>query len=152
MSSDLFRYQGCGLDNVYLTNGYRKTVSTAGQEGLFIEDIEGLHHAIAIVIVDSSTPLDAMTFKFLRKELDMSQRQIAKTLGVEEQTVSLWERARAPIPQSAEIFLRTLTKEICSGNAEMLRIVERINTLDRDDRLSIELTKNDGHWEQSKAA
>lgn len=152
MSENLFRYQGCGLDNVYLTNGYRKTVSVTGHKGIFIEDIEGLHRAIAMVIVDSPTPLDAKTFKFLRKELDCSQRHLAKNLGVEEQTVSLWERARAPIPQSAEIFIRTFTKEICSGNAELMKIVERMNTMDRDDRLSIQFTKNDGHWEQAKAA
>ena len=151
MSCDLFRYQGCGLDNVYLRNGYRETESAIGEKGIFIDDVEGLHRAIAMVIIDSGASLDAKTFKFLRKELDFSQRQVAAFLGVEEQTVSLWERARAPIPQSADIFLRSLAKEKCSGNPELQKMIDRLNTIDRDDRLKIELTKND-HWEELKAA
>lgn len=147
MSTALFRYKGCGLDNVYLANGYRETVSAAGEKGLFIEDLEGLHRAIASAVVDSSNPLDPQSFKFLRKELDMSQRQIASFFGVEEQTVSLWERARQPIPQSADIFLRTLVKETCSGNAELKKVIERFNRLDRDHRKKIELAKFNGHWE-----
>jgi DNA-binding transcriptional regulator YiaG len=150
--NDLFRYQGCGLDNVFLRNGYRETVSAAGDKRIFIEDIEGLHKAIAMFIVDDASPLDAKTFRFLRKELDMSQRQMGEVLGVSEQTVSLWERARQPIPQSADIFVRALTKETCSGNAELRRMIERMNSLDREERSKIELEKNDGHWEMSQCA
>ena len=148
----LFRYQGCGLDNVYLRNGYRETVSAAGEKGVFIEDIEGLHKVIAIVIVDDTSPLDAKTFRFLRKELDMSQRKFGEYMDVEEQTVSLWERARKPIPHAADVLLRTLTKETCSGNAELMRMLERMNSIDREIRSNIELEKNDGHWEQLKQA
>lgn len=151
MNTDLFRYRGCGLDNVYLRNGYRETISATGEKGVFIEDIEGLHRAIVMAVVDSANPLDAQTFKFLRKELDMSQRQVAAFFGVEEQTVSLWERARQPIPQSADIFLRTLAKETCSGNAELRKVIDRLNSLDRDVRQSIELAKFDGHWELKAA-
>lgn len=148
----LFRYQGCGLDNVYLRNGYRETVSAAGEIGVFIEDIEGLHKVIAMVIVDDTSPLDAKTFRFLRKELDMSQRKFGEYMDVEEQTISLWERARQPIPHAADVLLRTLTKETCSGNAELMRMLERMNSIDREIRSNIELEKNDGHWEQLKQA
>ena len=150
--NNLFRYQGCGLDNVYLRNGYRETLSAAGEKGIFIEDIEGLHKVIAMVVVDDVSPLDAKTFKFLRKELDLSQRQFGEYVGVEEQTVSLWERARQPIPHAADVLLRTLTKETCSGNAELMRMLERMNSIDREIRSNIELEKNDGHWEQLKQA
>lgn len=144
--SKQFRYQGCGLDNVFLSNGYHETVSAAGEKSLFIENIEGLHKAIAQMIADDPAPLDAKTFKFLRKEMDMSQRQVSMICGVEEQTVSLWERARVPIPELAALMLKTLTKESCSGNAEMMRLIERMNHLDREVTRQIELRRAGDTW------
>lgn len=129
--NEAIRYQGCGLDNVYLVNGYKYTRLPSGQEVLHIEDIPGLHRAIASVIVDSPVDLDAKTFKFLRKEQDMSQRQLAEILGVEEQTVSNWERAKTPIPRYAALLLRALAKERCGGNAALMTVIEHMNRLDR---------------------
>lgn len=130
--NEAIRYQDCGLDNVYLVNGYRYGTVTSGEEVLYIDDIPGLHLAIATTIVDSPADLDAKTFKFLRKEQDMSQRQLAEILGVEEQTVSNWERTKTPIPKYAELLLRALTKERCSGNAALMSVIEHMNSLDRE--------------------
>lgn len=130
--NEAIRYEGCGLDNVYLVNGYRYGIVTSGEEVLYIDDIPGLHRAIASIIVDSPADLDAKTFKFLRKEQDMSQRQLAEIFGVEEQTVSNWERARTPIPKYAALLLRALAKERCSGNAALMSVIEHMNSLDRE--------------------
>lgn len=130
----MFRYKGCGLDNVYLVNGYSMRKMRNGDEAVAIEDMEGLHRAIALNIVESPAPLEAKTFRFLRKELDMSQRQIAQVLGLEEQTVSLWERGNNAVPQHADIVLRTLTKETLSGHPELMNLIERFNSLDREAR------------------
>lgn len=148
----MLRYTGCGLDNVFLRNGF-EFFEHAGRKCVRIDDLDGLHRAIAMVVVDSPSPLDAQTFRFLRKEQDMSQRQLAGILGVDEQTVSLWERARNPIPQSADLVLRTLAKERCSGNAELVRVIERLNSLDRENEgRKIELAKGNGGWDQARAA
>ncbi len=155
MHNDLYRYMGCGLDNVYLRNGYSVRTAESGEEFVNIENIDGLHRAIAKGIIDSAPSLDAKTFKFLRKELDMSQRQIAAIVGVEEQTVSLWERAKNPIPQHAEILLRALVKETISGNAELKKLITKFNSLDREVRemeASIELERDpDGSWQRFAA-
>lgn len=155
MEANLYRYRGCGLDNVYLQNGYKKIELRSGEEAVTIEDIEGLHCAIALAVVDGGSALDAQTFKFLRKELDMSQRQVAGMLDVEEQTVSLWERARSPVPQHADLLLRALAKEKLSGNAELAKMIERFNSLDREARElenQIAFSKElDGHWTQQAA-
>lgn len=145
--SEMFRYKGCGLDNVFLVNGYRITESVAGEKGIYIEDIEGLHKAIAHSIVDDPSPLDAQTFRFLRKELGMSQRNFGELLDLTEGAVSLWERARQPVPQAAQIFVRALVKEKCSGNAELMKTIERLNSLDREERKQIQLEKTNDHWE-----
>lgn len=130
--SNALRYQGCGLDNVYLVNGYRFMNLASGQEVLHIDDLPGLHHAIASAIADSPVDLDAKTFKFLRKEHDMSQRNLAEILGVEEQTVSNWERAKTPIPRYADLVLKALTKERCGGNDALTSVIEHMNKLDRE--------------------
>jgi DNA-binding transcriptional regulator YiaG len=155
METNLYRYKGCGLDNVYLQNGYAINTLRSGEEVVSIEDIEGLHCAIASAIVDSASALDARTFKYLRKELDMSQRQVAQMFDVDEQTVSLWERARNPVPQHADLMLRTLVKEKMSGNAELRNLIQRFNSIDRDIRAAeakIEMHKDQGgSWIQQAA-
>jgi putative transcriptional regulator len=113
-ADEAIRYQGCGLDNVYLVNGYKYGSLTSGEEVLHIADIIGLHRVIAAHIMISAAELDAKTLKFLRKELDMSQREVAKILGVEEQTVASWESARTPIPKHAAWLLKVLTKKRCA--------------------------------------
>jgi transcriptional regulator with XRE-family HTH domain len=64
--------------------------------------------------------------------MDVSQRQLAAVLGVDEQTVSLWERGSHQIPQAAEIVLRTWVKEHDSNRPEIRDLTERMNTLDRE--------------------
>ena len=126
-------FTDCGLDNVYLVNGFHFGQTGNGEEVLVIQDLAGLHGAIARAVSSSPQQLDAKTFRFLRKHLDMAQRQIADMLGVSEESVSLWERARQPVPKYADLILRTMVKEKCSGNAELVRAIERYNELDRDE-------------------
>lgn len=79
----------------------------------------------------------------------MSQRQVAQMLDVEEQTVSLWERVRHPLPQHADLLIRALIKEKASGNPELGKLIQRFNTLDRQARaLEAKIAfKNDhGRW------
>lgn len=134
MDGTMYRYKGCGLENIFLVNGFAVRKLRNGSEIVAIEDVEGLHRAIALNIVESGRPLDGRTFRFLRKELDMAQRQVASMLGVEEQTVSLWERERKSVPQHADLMLRALTKETLSGHAELKALIERFNSLDREAR------------------
>jgi transcriptional regulator with XRE-family HTH domain len=92
----------------------------------------------------------------LRKELDMSQRQIGTILGCEEQTVSNWERGVVAVPQHADLFLRTLTKETLSDLPELKKLIDLFNKLDREQRaeereLNFTRAANDG-WELKLAA
>ena len=60
-------FTDCGLDNVYLVNGFHYGQTGNGEEVLVIQDLAGLHVAIARVVTESPQQLDAKTFKFLRK-------------------------------------------------------------------------------------
>ena len=46
-----------------------------------------------------------------REKLDMTQRQLAKKLGVHWVTLARWEANRARIPQSVEIALREIERQ-----------------------------------------
>ena len=130
----MYRYLGCGLDNVWLRNGYELRKTASGNEVVAIQDVVGLHRAIADNLCEIGRPLSGKEFKFLRKELDMSQRQVASMTGVEEQTVSLWEREAHAVNPAAERLLRSLMKETISGNAEVRALLERFCELDRECR------------------
>jgi putative transcriptional regulator len=131
-----YRYLGCGLDNIHLRNGYEFRQTQSGTELVWIDDVKGLHRAIAQQVSDLPRPLTPKEFKFLRKELDLSQRQVTAMMRVDEQIVSLSERGNSPINPAAEMLLRVLMKETLSGNAEVKAALERYSALDREERAS----------------
>ena len=65
----MYHYRECGLPNVYLVNGYRE-IKTPEGSGIAIEDVEGLHMAIARDIVDTKPILSGPEVRFIRKFLD----------------------------------------------------------------------------------
>lgn len=125
-------YKECGLDHVYLVNGYTPTKDADGNEVIVIDDVAGLHLAIREGVVDLARPLTPKEFRFLRREIDVSQRQLALIVGVDEQTVSMWERAQSPIQRSAELLLRAWVRECDSEKPSVREMTERLNALDRE--------------------
>jgi putative transcriptional regulator len=122
----MIQYHGCGLDNVFLRNGYRLGRTDAGTDTLFIENVTALHRAIADWICDLPRKLTPKEFKFLRKELDLSQRQLGDMLQVKEGTVSTWERGTYEIDSLADVVLRALVKERISGNAAFEAVLQKL--------------------------
>ena len=151
----MYRYLGCGLDNVMLRNGYELRQTESGAEVVAIQDVEGLHRAIALNLCEVQRPLTAKEFRFLRKELDMSQRQVAAIAAVTDQTVSLWEREGAEINESAERLLRLCVKGQLSGDAKLCELLDRFCELDREMRATEQLEfelEDDGDPEWRHAA
>lgn len=142
------RYQGSGLDEIWLLNGYQSRPSPHG-ETVAIEHLAGLHTAIAMHIATSSTPLDPKQFRFLRKELDVSQRHLANLFGIDEQTVSLWERGQLPVPRYADVLLRGLAREFLTGKAGIAALLQQCKALGHlpsaaGNRIELRLTR--GTW------
>ena len=55
--SELFHYQSCGLDNVWLRNGFQ-IKQTAYGETVAIADVTGLHNTIGLFITDNEPLLN----------------------------------------------------------------------------------------------
>lgn len=127
----MYHYTDCGLRNVWLANGYRRAKTPYGA-GIAIEGVPALHRAIGLWLAKKPGRLSGAEIRFLRKELDLSQKALAEIVGQTEQTVSLWER-RGRIPKTADRFIRALYRETAEGNARIREIVARLAAKDAKD-------------------
>ncbi|MDG9883587.1 transcriptional regulator [Pseudomonas putida CSV86] len=102
----MYEYTGCGLNGIFLKNGY-KMVETSYGGGVVIEDIDGLHRAIAVDILGQTTPMSGHQFRFLRKEQGLVQSELAALLRVDVQTVANWEKkGLEAVPGPADVAMR----------------------------------------------
>ena len=144
----MYHYKDCGLPNIYLKNGYEITEHEEYGELCSIHNLESLHKAIGLNIVKHSVPLmTGAEFRFLRIELDLSQKSLGDLLGATDQTIANYEK-NEPQPM-ADKFLRVLYKEQACGNTEIRESLERLNKLDRSiaefEKL-IEFEESDDGW------
>lgn len=151
-----YHYEECGLGNIYLTNGFKR-VSTPRGEAVKIQDIEGLHKAIGLMLVEEKRDLSGPEFRFLRHEMNMTQRSLAEVLRVDAQSIARWEKGRTakPIDGPAQGMLRLLYREFIGQNAEIIEPLKRLAELDEslcidDEEISFEDTA-DG-WQPALAA
>lgn len=131
MADELLHYTECGLSNIYLRNGYERRTTGYG-EAISIHDLDGLHRAIGLSLVENEPQLDAEEIRFLRKELDLPQSHLARILGVSESSVRAWENDRAEISEPAERILRLIYREHVAGDGSVRDIIDHISKLNRD--------------------
>ncbi|WP_369922182.1 helix-turn-helix domain-containing protein [Marinomonas polaris] len=106
----MYHYTECGLPNVYLKNGF--TIEHIdGEDYTSIDDMNNLHVAIAQSITDSHTALRPAEFKYLRIELNLSQKMLGHRFGVSEQTIARYEKGQSEIPRTTDAALRSLFME-----------------------------------------
>ena len=154
----MYHYLECGLKQVWLRNGYHR-VETPYGEAVEIENVEELHRAIARMLF-ARPRLSGIEFRFLRRELNLSQAALAEMLGNSEQSIALWEKGRGA-PKWADRLIRALYREHAEGNARLGEIFARAEAraANRESakvvRLNFEKSRR-GHWRpapgQAKAA
>jgi DNA-binding transcriptional regulator YiaG len=102
----MYEYTGCGLDGIFLKNGY-SIVETSYGKGVTIDNLEDLHRAIAGDILAQKTPMSGHQFRYLRKEQDLVQEELAALLRVDVQTVANWEKkGRDAVPGPPDVAMR----------------------------------------------
>ena len=125
----MYHYTECGLDNVWLANGFTKK-KTAYGEAVSITDADGLHKLLAEDLINKPARLTGKEFRFLRVMLKLSQAAVAKMQGVSEQNVSLWER-HGKVPKANDNLMRFLYMAHESKNHSLRQVCERITTVER---------------------
>lgn len=140
----MYHYTLCGLDNVWLENGYQIKETSYGQ-GVSVNDVDGLHEVIAYNVIMNSKRLTAHEIRYLRKEISLSQVGLAMALGVSENTIRGWENSRTRISSTANRFIRVIYLAKIGKDTEVLKIIDKINQLD-DDFNNITLSESNNHW------
>lgn len=129
----MYHYTECGLKNIWLVNGYHQLDTPYGR-ATSIEDLAGLHSVIVDILVNRKPTLTGAEFRFLRKELGLSQARLADLLGNNSQSVAVWEKT-GRIPKWADRLIRIICREKCDGNVTVIEFIDRLNDLDqRHDR------------------
>lgn len=149
---DRYHYTECGLDNVYLLNGFHYRDTPRGCV-VTIEDVDGLHCAIGRFLVHEKKKLTGKEFRFLRHELSLSQASLAFLLGVDEQSVARWEKDQTKsVSPAAERMTKALYEQHVGGRPVLSELLHNLADLEEvaDEDLSFEDT--DDGWQPAKAA
>lgn len=106
LDGEPLHYTASGLDYVYLLNGF--TVEEDPDYGriVTIKVEDDLLLAIGLYVICQERRLTGAEFRFLRKQMKITQKQLAKRLGVEDQTVANYEKGKVKIPFPSEQLLR----------------------------------------------
>jgi DNA-binding transcriptional regulator YiaG len=151
MKSEMHHYTECGLDNVFLGSGVTLGVEPGYGQTFAIEKMAGLHRAIADSLISQARTLNGAEFRFLRLELDLSQRRLAEMLSTNEQSVAKWEKAREkPVAnRSADRLLRLIfansRRDSTSELARLFEIITETDTLMDDEQIQLELDPDGWH-------
>lgn len=142
-----YHYTDSGLDYIYLANGYA-VYDTPYGEGVSIQDTDKLNKEIARWLVRMPTPLEGAELRFLRLEMELTQKDLAAIMGEQEQTVRRWEKARTrELSGSADRVLRALTNEYIDGDGSIRRMVDRLAELDQvEPRDCVSFEETDDGW------
>lgn len=146
MTENAYHYEESGLDNIWLQNGYELD----SEGGLSIENIHGLHAAIAESLVFAPRKLSGKEIRFIRHFLDWSQKGLGERLRVDYQTVLRWENEKVEIPDTTETFLRGILYEYLKGDAKMIDLIETLSDMDNNRNAEpIEFALNDNGWQHA---
>lgn len=140
----MYHYTESGLNSIWLINGY-KIHTTALGKGVAIDDVVGLHRCVALHIINNKSHMSGAEFRFLRKELDMSQAILASAIGKDAQSVARWEK-HGRIPKMADRFLRVLFQAYTDGHEEIKPLIERLNELDQQRYERMQFKKSGNDW------
>ncbi|OYW95597.1 MAG: transcriptional regulator [Alishewanella sp. 32-51-5] len=144
----MYHYTESGLPNVYLVNGF--TVETLdGEEYTSIDDMNGLHKTIANAIIDSPKPLTHQEFRFLRIEMNVSQKTLGTRFGVTEQTIARYEKGESSIPRTTDAALRSLYMESQQKNNPVSYFLDLLADTEAQaaaQSIQLKLEEVDDHW------
>jgi len=144
--STLYHYSECGLPNVYLKNGFTLE-EIDGEEYLSIEDVDGLHHAIALQLAEKKQSLTGREFRFFRQLFNHSRRVLGELLGVDQQTVGRWEKGESAIPKTVDAAIRQLYLESVNEDSNLSFLLQRLAETEAEEMMSdIVMEEKDHHW------
>ena len=123
-------YPDCGLDDVYLLNGYDVVEGVHGT-GLTVNDTDGLRSAIARSLATRKKVLSGKEVRFLRKEMDLTQSELGRLVGLDAQSVARWEKEQVCAKKRpAELLLRVIYLAKAEKRLDVEALLTELDELD----------------------
>jgi len=128
--TELYRYTACGLDYVYLQNGFEVRETKHGP-AVAIKAARDLHETIARSIISTPQRLRGQEVRFLRAQLKLSQDGLARVLQTKRGSVARWEaEPEKAIPGPVDSALRMFYALKTAGHGVAERIVDLLADID----------------------
>lgn len=122
-------YTACGLEDVYLLNGYEIHETDYGS-GVSVNEAEDLHLAIGLDLIQNKKFLAGKELRFLRRQMDLTQSELGRLLGLSAQQVARWEKDKQNITGPVDRLLRMLFQEHAGGAFKMRELLESLDVMD----------------------
>lgn len=84
-------YTESGLENVYIS-GIEICTCSCGEKIVSVPRVSALHDLIGIRIVKKNASLSGREIRFLRKNIGLTGTKLAEIIGVDNATISRWEK------------------------------------------------------------
>lgn len=129
MTKTTHHYRECGLNHIYLLNGFAYRETRHGR-AVSIQDMDGLHRAIGAHLAKEKRALTGAELKFFRIELGLSQSMLGMLLGKSGQTVARWEKGQSRIDATADRVVRLLYTQQTGANEDIRSALQELAALD----------------------
>lgn len=124
----MYHYTACGLDNVWLTNGYVEKATAYGK-AVAVVNADELHALLGCDLVKKKVKLSGKEMRFLRVQMGLSQAGLASLHGVTEQAISLWER-QGKIPLANDRLTRLYYLAHVAKDTPLGKAIDRLKTVE----------------------
>lgn len=124
-----FHYVECGLDDVFLVNGYEPRRTPYG-EGISIKHQDALHDAIGLHLASERKVLSGKEIRYLRAHMQMTQADLGKKLGYSAQQVARWEKGQSEMPGAADRLLRVIYLERMRRSPKIEALLTKLEEMD----------------------
>ena len=128
MTNTTHHYRECGLNHIYLLNGFTYRETRHGR-AVSIQDMDGLHRAIGTHLAKEKRALTGAELRFFRIELGLSQTMLGMLLGKSGQTVARWEKGQSRIDATADRVVRLLYTRETGGNEDIRSALQELAAL-----------------------
>jgi len=146
-----YHYLGCGLDDVYLANGY-EIHETAYGTGVRITNLDELHDEIGRYVVHNKKVLNAKEIRFLRHQMDVTQAELAHLMGYDSQSIARFEKGKTRLLGPADRMLRILFEDHLENRVSTRELLEALDRRDDQSSAGVVFEDINGRWEFSSAA
>lgn len=145
-------YTQCGLDDVYLVNGFSREETDYGP-ATSIRNVDGLHRAIGLHIVEHRKTISAKEMKFLRRQMDFTQQELGNLMGITDQTIARYEKGETHVTGPVNRLIRFIFVYHLLPDEAQREVLKRLKELmESDDTMpdrAAHFWAHDGVWQES---